>query len=123
MRLHVCRSQEEWLACAASSGNPQTSISSDALVDLIIGTAGNISQPSVGASTSEWPVLLVLDMEGFCERTPSALERVLISTAFTFDDAGGANDVEGEDEVIEMPVILLDGATGKERARFHRFIR
>jgi len=123
MRLHVCRSQEEWLACDASSGNPQTSISSDALVDLIIGTAGNISQPSVGASTGVRPVLLVLDMEGLCERTPSALERVLISTAFTFDDAGGANDVEGEDEVIEMPVILLDGATGKERARFHRFIR
>merc|ERR1719487_1074951 len=33
---------------------------------------------------------------------------------------GGGN---GEDEVIEMPVLALDRHTGREIARFHRFIR
>lgn len=39
------------------------------------------------------------------------------------DVEGGANDRPGEDEIIELPVMLLDASAGEERARFHRFIR
>ena len=39
------------------------------------------------------------------------------------DIEGGANDRAGEDEIIELPVVLVNLKTRREEARFHRFVR
>jgi len=47
------------------------------------------------------PVLLLLDLEG----------------------GGNRDGRDGEDEIIEVPVLAMDPATGRELGRFHRFAR
>jgi inhibitor of KinA sporulation pathway (predicted exonuclease) len=39
------------------------------------------------------------------------------------DVEGGANDRAGEDEIIELPAVIVNLVTEREEARFHRFIR
>ena len=39
------------------------------------------------------------------------------------DIEGGANDRAGEDEIIELPAVIVNLVTEREEARFHRFIR
>jgi inhibitor of KinA sporulation pathway (predicted exonuclease) len=46
-----------------------------------------------------------------------------IECLLVLDIEGGANDRPGEDEIIELPVALVNLKTRKEEARFHRFIR
>lgn len=58
------------------------------------GTAGPLTDPSR-------PILLLLDLEG----------------------GGNRDGTDGEDEIIEVPVLSMDPATGREMGRFHRFAR
>mmetsp|Transcript_44644 Transcript_44644/g.103103 ORF Transcript_44644/g.103103 Transcript_44644/m.103103 type:complete len:680 (-) Transcript_44644:29-2068(-) len=58
--------------------------------------------PSTGTARSAGlPVLLILDFEG----------------------GGNADGRDGEDELIEVPVLAMCPATGRELGRFHRFSR
>jgi len=58
--------------------------------------------PQMDAAASESrPILLLLDLEG----------------------GGNTEGRDGEDEIIEMPVLAMCGQTGQELGRFHRFVR
>jgi inhibitor of KinA sporulation pathway (predicted exonuclease) len=52
------------------------------------------------------------------QTSPEDVECLLI-----LDFEGGANDRPGEDEIIELPVTIVNLWTAKEEARFHRFVR
>lgn len=46
-----------------------------------------------------------------------------VDCLLVLDIEGGANNRPGEDEIIELPVVLIDLRTASEEARFHRFVR
>ena len=75
--------------------------------------AGN--DPPLAADEIPLTALRVTDNEG---RSPEEVECLLV-----LDIEGGANIRPGQDEIIELPVTIVNLKTAAEEGRFHRFIR
>ena len=61
---------------------------------------------------------LLMSPHGTSSSSRNEVECILV-----LDIEGGANDRPGEDEIIELPVAIVNLRTRREEARFHRFIR
>ena len=54
---------------------------------------------------------------------PNDGDSVPVECLLVLDIEGGSRDVPGEDEIIELPVAIVNLITRVEEARFHRFVR
>ena len=98
-------------ACAAR-GAP--CCDSERMLDLEDAWVGG-RQPPMAAGTGTVPAAKApLPNDG----DPVAVECLLV-----LDIEGGSRDVPGEDEIIELPVAIVNLITRAEEARFHRFVR
>ncbi|KAJ1484910.1 hypothetical protein T484DRAFT_1795397, partial [Baffinella frigidus] len=114
-------------ASGAARADGSKSVTADVLLGLYRGGGGSAKPSrldgSKGVSTDALVGLIRESREEDGTAVPHFFQAARSLAQPTTSPPGGANDVPGEDEIIELPVILLDGVTGIERARFHRFIR
>eukprot|EP00283_Hemiselmis_rufescens_P014711 CAMPEP_0173453650 /NCGR_PEP_ID=MMETSP1357-20121228/50992_1 /TAXON_ID=77926 /ORGANISM="Hemiselmis rufescens, Strain PCC563" /LENGTH=259 /DNA_ID=CAMNT_0014420619 /DNA_START=36 /DNA_END=815 /DNA_ORIENTATION=- len=94
--------EKDWLSASPGTANPDSPTDVvEQLIGLALDNPPHIPEQLEAKSQEEqqYRYLVIIDIEG------------------------GANDRPGEDEIIELPCIVIDRETRTEEIRFHRFTR